>query len=69
MPVESSDTQAISLKEVQDFITTWIKDHPYDTLVHIFNGVAFFHPALLTLPALTILGVKVGGPVSGKPTI
>jgi hypothetical protein len=66
MSVDTSKSRTIDVKELRHSLTAWIKDHPYETLIYVFKGLAFFHPALVTFPALVNFGLKVGGPVPGK---
>jgi hypothetical protein len=60
MSVDTSKSRAIDVKELRHSLTAWIKDHPYETLIHVLKELAFFHPALVNF------GLKVGGPVPGK---
>ncbi len=49
-------------KEVKD----WISKHPYQTTFHVFNGIVFFYPSLITGPVLWSLGWTSIGPRAGK---
>lgn len=66
MSVNTFEPKIIEIKELQDEITSCIKDHTFQTFLHVFNGLVNFHPAVATFPALLVYGLKVCGPVSGK---
>ncbi|KAF2030799.1 hypothetical protein EK21DRAFT_64777 [Setomelanomma holmii] len=54
-------SQTSALKALQ----TWFRANPGQTVFHVVNGAIFLAPALITVPALAGLGLRMEGPVSG----
>jgi hypothetical protein len=46
-------------------ITTWVTDHPYQTAMHVANGVILCTPAAITVPVFSALGFSAAGPAAG----
>jgi hypothetical protein len=46
----------------------WVTEHPYQTVVHIANGVILCTPAAITAPIFSTLGFSALGPASGMST-
>ena len=44
----------------------WISAHPYQTFLHVVNGVVLLTPAAATIPFFSALGLSAGGPVAGQ---
>lgn len=47
-------------------VTGWITDHPYQTAMHVANGVILCTPAAITVPVFSALGFSTVGPAAGK---
>jgi hypothetical protein len=47
----------------------WVTEHPYQTVVHIANGVILCTPAAITAPIFSTLGFSALGPASGMSTV
>jgi hypothetical protein len=52
-----------------DELYRWIQDNPKQTVFYITNAGIFVAPFVVTVPALGVLGLSSGGPVSGKSSI
>jgi hypothetical protein len=50
-------------------VKEWITAHPYQTALHVVNGVVFFTPAAATVPILASLGFTSAGPAAGTVPI
>jgi hypothetical protein len=46
----------------------WVVEHPYQTVIHITNGVILCTPAAITAPIFSTLGFSAVGPASGMST-
>lgn len=47
-------------------VTTWVTDHPYQTAMHVANGVILCTPAAVTVPIFSALGFSAVGPAAGN---
>jgi hypothetical protein len=47
-------------------VTTWVTNHPYQTAMHIANGVILCTPAAVTVPIFSALGFSAAGPAAGN---
>jgi hypothetical protein len=43
----------------------WVTEHPYQTAMHVANGVIVCTPAAVTVPIFTALGFTAAGPAAG----
>lgn len=59
------NSKTFSLKEMQDWLISWIKDHPCQTTFLVVGGVVIIAPGVVTGPFLASLGLSVGGPIPG----
>lgn len=50
-------------------LKAWITAHPYQTALHVVNGVVLFTPAAATVPILAGLGFTSVGPAAGTVLI
>ncbi|KAF2714710.1 hypothetical protein K504DRAFT_395321 [Pleomassaria siparia CBS 279.74] len=47
-------------------VKEWIAAHPYQTALHVVNGVVMFTPAAAMVPILNTLGFTSLGPAAGS---
>jgi hypothetical protein len=45
-------------------IFDWITEHPYQTALHVVNGVVLWTPAALTVPFFSAIGFGTAGPAA-----
>lgn len=50
-------------------VLNWMAEHPYQTALHVANGVIICTPAAATVPFLSALGFGATGPLVGKDSI
>jgi len=50
-------------------VKAWITAHPYQTALHVANGVVLVTPAATTVPILAGLGFTSVGPAAGTVPI
>jgi hypothetical protein len=43
----------------------WVTEHPYQTAMHVANGVILCTPAAVTVPIFSALGFSTVGPAAG----
>jgi hypothetical protein len=53
---------------VPQVVIDWVTEHPFQTVVHIANGVILCTPAAITAPIFSALGFSALGPASGVLT-
>jgi len=46
-------------------VTAWVAVHPYQTALHVVNGVILLTPAAVTAPIFSALGFTASGPAAG----
>jgi hypothetical protein len=48
-------------------VLDWITEHPYQTFMHVANGIIICTPAVVTVPIFSALRFGAVGPGAGKP--
>jgi len=56
---------SIPYTDLPMIVKDWIVEHPYQTMLHIVNGVILVTPAAATVPVFNMLGFTVLGPGGG----
>jgi hypothetical protein len=46
-------------------VKEWVTEHPYQTAMHVANGVILCTPAAVTVPIFSALGFTAAGPAAG----
>ncbi|KAF2477648.1 uncharacterized protein BDR25DRAFT_207768 [Lindgomyces ingoldianus] len=57
---------AIPYAELPLIVKDWIVAHPYQTALHVVNGMVFLTPAAATVPFFNMLGFTAAGPAGGS---
>ncbi|KAF2792366.1 hypothetical protein K505DRAFT_246800 [Melanomma pulvis-pyrius CBS 109.77] len=57
---------SIPYAELSWLIKGWITEHPYQTALHVVNGVVLLTPAAATILILSTLGFTSVGPAAGS---
>jgi hypothetical protein len=46
-------------------VKNWVAEHPYQTAMHVANGVILCTPAAVTVPLFSAIGMTTQGPAAG----
>jgi hypothetical protein len=46
-------------------VKDWVAEHPYQTFMHVVNGVILCTPAAVTVPLFSAIGMTTQGPATG----